>query len=154
MAAPSSPPVMLPPPPPPRPSSSPPTVPPPGATRRTPDGRWWRWAGRGWVPLADRNRGAGAAKAGVIVGVIQLLLVFNPLSLMGLMTGASAGGWSPGAADVLGVLVLTTPAIVLGTIALAAQPDRKVRGEAKGAIIIGTSSMFGMFAMLAMAAAS
>jgi hypothetical protein len=152
MAAPSSPPVMLPPPPPPRPSSRPPTVPPPGATRRTPDGRWWRWDGRGWVPLADRNRGVGAAKAGVIVGVIQLV-AFVPALIIGL-AGASAGGWSPGAADVLGVLVLTTPAIVLGIIALAAQPDRKVRGEAKGAIIIGTSSMFGMFAMLAMAAAS
>jgi hypothetical protein len=124
-------------------------VPPPGATRRSPDGRWWRWDGRGWVPLADRNRGAGAAKASVIVGVIQLV-AFVPA----LMIGLADAGVSPGAGDVLGVLVLTSPAIVLGTIALAARPDPKVRGEAKGAIIIGSSSMLAMLVMLALAAAS
>jgi hypothetical protein len=151
MAAPASPPVVLPPSPS-RPRPGPPTVPPPGATQRSPDGRWWRWDGRGWVLLPDPNRGAGTAQAGVIVGIIQLLW-FTPLGLIGLADG-SAAGVSPGAFDVLVVLVLTAPAIVLGAVALAARPGPKVRGEAVGAIVIGSFSTLALLAAMALAAAS
>jgi hypothetical protein len=130
----TSPPPLVPPPPPQERPDVVPAVPPPGATQRAPDGAWWGWDGQRWVRLQTHRPGAKLAKAGVIVGIIELCL--TPFALIGL-ADLSASGGSLGVVDGLLVLVLTAPAVVLGVSSLAARPERRDLGEALGAIIMG-----------------
>jgi hypothetical protein len=143
---PSSPSPLVPPPPPRVPTDAP-TVPPPGYTQRTPDGTWWGWDGRRWVPLPTRRPGARLAKAGVLAGVIELCL--TPFALIGMADITTSGG-NLGVGDALLALVITAPAIVLGISALAARPDGRDQGEAIGAIIMGSVCALLLLAVVAM----